>query len=120
MARKHTEEELAEFRVMIIDYMGKFYRNNGRLPKNSEISKSKCGFSYNTMHKVFGGKRNLEVEMGLREPKPEPETFSIRETPFRQETYAKQQGEETLAMVPGIDLSQYAHCTRIGDRHGQL
>ena len=49
MARKHTEEELAEFRVMIIDYMGKFYRNNGRLPKNSEISKSKCGFSYNTI-----------------------------------------------------------------------
>ena len=110
-------EELKEKRAAMIDCTKEFCKKHGRLPSNTEILAGECGFSLELMHRMFGSKRGLKMAVGFVEPEPEPEEH-FREKPFRHETYAQEQKAETLAMVPGIDLSRYAHCTRLGDRHG--
>lgn len=112
-------KELKEKRAAMIDCTKEFFKKHGRLPSNTEILSGECGFSLELMYRVFGSKRGLKMAVGIIEPEPEPEPEThLREKPFRQETYAQEQKAETLAMVPGIDLSKYAHCTRLGDRHG--
>ena len=112
-------KELKEKRVAMIDCTKEFCKKHGRMPSNAEILAGECGFSLELMYRVFGSKRGLKMAVGFVEPEPEPEEH-FREKQFRHETYAQEQKAETLAMVPGIDLSQYAHCTRLGDRHGHL
>lgn len=110
-------KELKEKRAAMIDCTKEFCKKHGRLPSNAEISAGECGYTLADMREVFGSKMGLRRAVGVIDPDPEPE-MAFREKPFRQETYSQQQKAETLSMVPGIDLSQYAHCTRLGDRHG--
>lgn len=116
---RELPEELKEKRAEMLNSTKEFCKKHGRMPSNAEILAGECGYTLADMREVFGSKMGLRRAVGVIDPDPEPE-MAFREKPFRQETYSQYQKAETLSMVPGIDLSQYAHCTRLGDRHGQL
>lgn len=118
MGKVYTREELEGIRDRVLIQAKAFYESQGRMPSIRELLDI-TGVTQHAIYKVFGGKAGIEDALNEGSTREEelPKTH-LREKPFRHETYAQEQKAETLAMVPGIDLSRYAHCTRLGDRHG--
>lgn len=88
--------------------------NIDRFPTITEIGCSGL-ITPHTIYK-FGGMKWLRKTYESKRGKlaSAEDEMPKREVPFDINTYAKQQMEETLSTVPGIDISKYENCRRLG------